>query len=318
MDAASAVPRPLVEAAPVRFVAATDDGLALVEAASDEGRIVARVATEAKVHDLVVDRAGRRVFTFETNDEGEGGHVIERSVDALATPRIRAFVDGRARLAITTTPSASQMLVLFEQSYGARWRIASEGGPPLASLVAPMPSSAWSQGARIHAFGAEPDGRWTLRVVDATATGLVPVITHHVAGIEHETARAEGDWVLDLVGSRVVVRSPFAATTSVDADGIVDARRLRDDLVAIVTSGPARVSVLGGADASAVASLPLDAVHAEAGLPGRALVTLEEARFVVATTRSVTPVRVTVAADGLRLDPGPRIDGVHAPASGPL
>ncbi len=313
---------PLTRPVPATLAAATEDGFAFFDT---DGRILARTATEAKVHDLVVDGPGGRVFTFETNDEGEGGYVVERSAHALAAPRTRAFVDGRARLA-----PVSAGLVLFEDAYGARWRVLGEGRPPQASLAAPMPSSVWTDGARIHAFGREADGAWATRVVEPTKTGLVAVETRAVAGIFHESARAAGAYLIDLEAGRLVVRAASGdavgvATTSVGADGIVDARPLRDDLVAVVTSGPPRVSIVRVGDSlagSLAASQPLDAVYAEARLPPRALVIVpasaDEDVLVVATTRSVTTFRVTVGADGVSLSPALRVEGVHAPASGPL
>ncbi len=285
------------------FVASTDRGLALVVS----GRIVAESPNGGLVQDVVV--AGDRVLTFETDQDGENATIVERTLvgESFGPPTVHRGIDGHARLA--STPSG---VVLFESSYGDRWRMLSTHLG--ASFIAPMPSSAWWDGAHLTTLARDGHERYALHTVTTSASSITEDARVELPMLVHDTARATPQHVLDIVGGRIVLRRPDGAlmrALELESDGLADALDVPDG-VAMTSSGPRRLVVVRGASTGEPPRvLPLDRVYVDAELLTRTLVLLDEQHLAVATPTSVLVVRL-----GAELEVITHLEGVRAPIAG--
>jgi hypothetical protein len=318
-----AAPRPLLAAAFTR-----DGDVAELDAAT--GAVVARSpgAHAGGVRDLVADPWHHRLLAFEADEDGDGGEITTISVGpgGLGAREHRAWVDGDARLA--ASPFG---IVVFEDGYGARWRLLADGDAPSLGRPAPDPLSlavgdapegfglralvvrdGLSGGelalasARLSAEGLEPPALAGLgvaaepaptatRLVDAPALGLA---------ILAEVARGRL-WLRPIVDGvarpAVLVRGALPARSlaaRVEHAVALDGGRF----VALLVSSPSRVIAValgaGGAPTGVSAfDLPGD-VRVEGRFFSRDLLRVGARRLLAATSRGVVALDLS-ERDGL-------------------
>ncbi|MGZ3473027.1 MAG: hypothetical protein ACXWUG_01060 [Polyangiales bacterium] len=278
LSSCGGAPASMPEPKPRSVIAATDEGFAVVDAWS--GRVLSTYRSKASVDHLVFDPYRRALLTFESDDRDEGGTIVSRSLDALEVESPIAFVDGVARL-----HPAPFGVVVFEESYGTRWRLL--GSP--RGIPAPMPSAVWSSpSGAVHALTHDDDG-WSSRSATFVHDGL------------------------SIEASAVDPDSPFARGIALGFDSIADARALDDELVVLLVANPPRVVV-----ASRVASIATLALDDDVRLDlARGLVVVDPAYVLVGTAKAVRSVRVLRSPD-IAIESSFVAPSVHAPIDGPL
>jgi hypothetical protein len=337
-------PRPPARAvglrAPVRFAAASRDGLAVIDA--ERGVVLASIDADV-VDDLLLDRPRGRLLTFEhPARDAEDGALIARDLGhdgetpTLSAPRTVRHLDGRARhLALDAG------VIAFEDAYGARARLVDDAGGTTQGLAGPLPKAAWIEpgGARVTALLREADDGWWLATFTPRAGALTTTRTP-IAPPRAETARALrlGDGrvvLLDVEGGGLTTRvaggeTTMAITAFSHADeGVVDACPLAIDRAVVLTS-EGRLALIEIAPSGRARGLAVvDAV--ELGLPSgarieptasppRRLLVLGAARVLVGTDDAVRAFDVAATPTGAHLvrDRAFRSDGARAPIDGPL
>ncbi len=295
---------PLPEAMPILFAATRVDqrGIALADARTR--RVVDRVETGA-VHDLVVDRLRREVLTVEM-DEDDGGTIVARPValGRFGPPRVVARLDGRALLL-----PLDGGLVVFESSYGDRWRLLN--GTVSASVPWPRPRSAWSTGSVVEGLVRDDEG-WSIVRADASGPKLVPGPRIPMQGGEDLHAARCSFGVATAFTERarlyVQVRGLRVEVAS-GVSRVVDMKSVGGHALAIL-SAPASLSLM---DSSEIRRCTLG--RTVESVEGRALADLGSGHLVVATDEGVVSVRTRrdCVVDGA-FD-GPKL---AAPLDGPL
>ena len=283
--------------------------------------------------DLVVDPWLSRLIVFEADSEDPWGEValypLVPSVGdgasgaggadgadgvALGPREHEVWVDGTARLA--ASPSGA---VLFEESYGARWRLVRADGVPSASVAAPRPASI--------ATDLLPDGRLRvtaltygfsgddadMRVAVVGPEGIdtpvaVPLSTPPVSmplGARWVQS-ADGGHLVDVASGDVVLSTvagggwPALAPVGV-GPGIVGVEQAAvfpgGERLALLTSGAVDLVVVGlgsGGAPECAAGLDLPGEVEAAGLFfARGLAIVGADRLLVATTGGVAAVTVS-------------------------
>jgi hypothetical protein len=314
---------PSEPAPPPDFVAWDTSG-DLARADGATGAVQQTVAAAAtNDRDLAWDPWAKRVVLYQGNED-EGGEIAAHPLDDVLGARAHvAWIDGRARLL-----PAPAGLVVFEESYGERWKLL--GSTPTASVIAPPPASAWltvdAQGATLHALSYDGDAL-ARREATVAPTGIAAPSIEPLSiapATLPPTARlvpALGDTLLvDVDGDALAVRRADGSASFVPlpASGmrIEAAAALRDGrVVALLLSGAeamlAAVAVDTARAVSSAAHLPLPGVVAPAPrFFGRDLATQGDARVLAATSVGIHAVDVLLDdAAGVRLELAAGFDG---------
>jgi hypothetical protein len=343
--------RPVVRGSPpdaeAPLVAFTDAGdLAIIDAAS--GAILGS-APGGGLHgprDITLDPWGDRVVVFESDEDETGGEITTYPLHAPQIgPRAHlAWVDGRVRLA-----AAPLGIVVFEESYGTRWKMFWRDGSPTTSVAAPRPASAWidssSGGAAVQALtygdGAAPPALDLRRMELQPGSLEAPAVIALAAsfGSLPPTARMVrapalgGDLLVDRgsSGMTLVLVSSLGAvmgSTSVDILGpssrVEAATTLEGGRVVVVLTSnePRLVAVrLGdGFEVIGAAALDLGApVRVEDLFFSRDLRAIAPGRVLAATAAGVLAIDVTEGDLGvtLTLDPFFNGSGLRGPLDDP-
>jgi hypothetical protein len=259
------------------LIAATDEGLALVDAATGNTLISCR--SRARVDHLVLDPYRRALLTFESDDRDAGGVIVSRPLDALGRDEQLGYLDGAARL-----HPAPFGVVVFEESYGTRWRLL--GSPH--GIAAPMPSAVWSSPSGVQTLTLDEQG-WSGRTATLAADGL------------------------SIATGTVDPRAPFARAIALGFPSIADARALDSELDVLLVASPPRVVVASAS--RVVASFALDD-DVRTDLT-RGLVVVDPEYVLVGTTHTLRALRVRRAPE-IAIEAAFVAPTGHAPIDGPL
>lgn len=269
-----------------RFAALAADG-ALVVADGASGAVLERAVPPAPIVDLAWDPWADRLIAVEADPEGEGGELCAYPLP-LGVGEHVAWLDGRARV-LPAPPG----IVVFEQSYGERWRLL--GAAPTSSLPAPPPSAAW-MGPGPSLF-AVTEG--ALREVPISATGFGAPATTPLPGGVVVVARDGGALAVEVPLPAPGMRAVAAAAVG--------------ELVAVLAASPATLVVAAlSADrtVTATAHLPLPGEVADpAPFFSRDLCGLGDDLVLAATSAGVFAARIGMGPEGIRLEPAPGFDG---------
>lgn len=282
---------------PRAFVAAVEGGLAVLDPI--DGHVIARTDSGV-VDDVVVDRARRRIVSFEIDPNEEGGELWGRSFD-LGLPALVGRSAGVVRLAATAPD-----VVVFEDANGSRWRLLD--GP--RSVFAPPPRSTWATGDSLFGLTFEPDAGWGIRRMPLEKPGSI------------ELSPASPASRMVAVGTRLLAFDVVKGSLAIDgvdaglaASAVVDACALSSHRFALLTAAPTRV-VVGELDGILRTSSLEGEPRFDARYLSPSLVALSSTRLAVATTQRV--VVVDVQAGHLVVDARFAPHGAHAPIAGPL
>ena len=299
----------------------TDGDVALFDAAT--GAVVASAAGAGASgeRDLAVDPWLSRLLVFEGDPEGTWGEIASYPLadgadydPSLGARKHEVWIDGVARVA--ASPFGA---VVFEEGYGARWRLLRADGEPSPSALAPRPMSLATEslpggGLRVSAltYGIEGDAP-DIRVAEVGSMGVnapvtVPVLVPPLssppaarwvvsAGGGHVVDAANGEaMITTFAGSGWPAWMPVGvgpnATRIEQAEAFSGGNRL-----ALLTSGDVDLVVLsvgaGGApECAAALEIPGEAEKAPLFF-ARGLVPVGAARVLVATTSGVFAVEVS-------------------------
>lgn len=314
----------------VAFTAGGD--LAVVDGVSGAVRST-RPAGAGADRDLVWDPWARRVVVLKALEGDESGEI-----EAYPILRVRrgfllgerdhlAWVDGRAR--ILAAPAG---VVVFEESYGTRWKLLGSAVTP--SVPAPPPLSAWisvgPSGDSLHALSITADGAITRLRASLSAEGIAAP-DREALGAGSASARmveapaAGGAVIADIAGKTLRVRAAHGETSSVPlpAGGMEIASAVPihgGAVVAFLMSGvPSVIAVALDADGVpwSSAHLPLAGEVARAEGRLRRDLAVQGNRLLVATSMGVQAVRVAYdEVTGVALGP---VTGFHgAGIRGPI
>lgn len=205
----------------------TDDGeVVLFDADTGAALAVAPGSDLGGERDLAFDPWRSRLIVFQSDafdpwGEIAGYPVTAGDLDPWVGPRIHeVWVDGVARVA--GSPFGT---VVFEESYGPRWRLVRSDGEPSSSVYAPRPASL--------ATGLSPDGELRLTALTYGAEGDAADV--RVALVEPEGVTAPV--VVPL--SAAPASSPLAARWVESAGGgqLVDVDAGSGDIVVSTFAG---------------------------------------------------------------------------------
>ena len=199
---------------PPDLVAWTTDGdLALVNGDSGSVRSVATSARLSGSRAAVFDPWASRVVTFEGDLDGPSGEVATYAVasHALGERARLVSIDGDAR------PLPSPLgPVLFEASYGSRWRVLLDSGAASHSAAALAPRSAWitsdAGGTFAHGVGESPEGTLvhTTARVDSSGVTVTEAVPLPISSVSRPSTAQVMPGLgallfVDVVGPRLVV-----------------------------------------------------------------------------------------------------------------
>jgi hypothetical protein len=174
--------------------------LALFDSATGAVVASAGCAGGALERDLAFDHRHERALVLETDAEGSSSEIwsYPLRVDpagrpALGTREHRASSEGVGR--IWPAPGG---LVVFEPSPGPRWRLLRDDGEAVATVLAPLPLSAWGRehaaGAELGALGLTPDGAATPLAVASAWLSDDAVDTFSLEPLSARAAPSAGAW----------------------------------------------------------------------------------------------------------------------------
>jgi hypothetical protein len=289
--------------------------------------------------DLIYDPWSSEAVVFELDDESQGGEIS--SYPAIFGPngvvlgaRIhRGWVDGEARLL-----AAPLGVVIFEASYGERWKVLFGDQHTTSSVIAPCPASAWvtpqgDQEFTIHAMSYSELGpiyrhaasvsAHTVSAPETSSLGLSP------AG-DPPTARmiptpAFGDAALfDVVGSDLAVRlvkGPSAGPAALVPLGKAGLRIEHvlgfdgGEVALLLLSGDSRVMAVetssdGAVRSAATLALP-GVVREEKRFFSHDLEPLGPHRALAATSVGVFSIHMTRSGAGVTLALDPSFAGAE-------
>ena len=294
--------------------------------------------------DLVFDPWTSEAVVFELDNESQAGEIS--SYPALPgpagfhldSPVHRAWIDGEARIL-----AAPLGLVIFEASYGERWKVLVDDQHTTSSVSAPCPASAWVTGGAgqdFHVHGLSYSelgpmfqhttavGPHTVSEPEASSLALVPAGDPPTARMIPAPALG-GSTLFDVVGSNLAVRLVSGASVGPAALVSLDTPGLRiehviafdgGEVALLLLSGDSRVMAVETSDDGLVTSIALLA------LPG---LVREEKRFfshdleaigphqaLVGTSAGVFSIRMTRSGAGLSLAIDPTFAG--ATLRGPI
>ena len=298
------------------------------------------------VRDVSFDPWGSRAVVYEGDLSDEYGEIATYPLGAggLGARAHRAWVDGDAR--VLAAPAG---IVVFEESYGARWKLLGPGDGPALSVVAPRPASVWGEpegdGLRVHAltYGDPWDDTGLDRREALVTPAGIPVPEVHPLDLapasSPPTTRlarcaelggavlvdvAEGAIVVALAGSAGVgpawpipLGSPVAR--------IEHALVLPGTTVLVaLASAPSRlVAAELGPDGAPLAAAAIDLpgdVRVEDRFASRDLLAVGPGRVLAATAQGVLAVAVTREAGEVVLAPDEAFAGaaLRGPLEGPV
>lgn len=335
----------LVGPRPVEVAAGWTAGgeVALFDVASGEVLTSAPGASLAGERDLAVDPWGSRLIVFQSDADDEWGEIAAYPIAAGAAglslgPRAHeVWIDGRTR--VSASPFGT---VVFEESYGPRWRLVRSDGQPSASVYGPRPASLWTGvlpdgGFRITALTYGMEGTTAdLRVALVEKEGVSPPVIVPLTATPVSSplgARwvesAGGGHVVDVdAASGDVVISTFAgggwpplvpAGLGPGIAGVEQASSLPGGKrIALLLTGAADLAVIGvgaGGAPECAAALDLPGEVEPAGLFfARGLLPVGPARVLVATSSGVFAVSASDdCPPALTVDEGFDGDGLRAP-----
>ena len=294
--------------------------------------------------DLVFDPWTSEAVVFELDNESQSGEISSYPAHSgpggfhLDPPVHRAWIDGEARLL-----AAPLGLVIFEASYGERWKVLFDDQHTTVSVSAPCPASAWvtaeaGQDFLVHGLSYSEAGplfqhttavsAHTVSEPEASTLGLVPAGDPPTARMI--PAPAFGGAVLfDVVGSDLTVRlvdgasvGP-AALVSLGASGLRVEHAIAFDggeVALLLLSGDSRVmAVETSADGlvKSVATLALPGlVRAEKRFFSHDIEALGPHRALAATSAGVFSIHLTRSGAGVTLAIDPAFAG--ATLRGPI
>lgn len=301
----------------------TSDGeVALFDAAT--GAVLASAAGGglSGERDVAFDPWQSRILVFEGDPEGTWGEIASYALGggggdsgpSLGARKHEVWIDGVARVA--ASPFGA---VVFEDGYGARWRLLRADGGASPSVSGPRPMSLATEvladgGLRVTAltYGLEGDAP-DLRVAQVGPTGIdapvtVPVLAPPLSSppAARWVVSAGGGHLADAVNGQAMITtfagSGWPAWMPVGAgEGVTRIEQAAafpgGDRVALLTSGGVDLIVFstgpGGAPACAAAlDLPGDPEKAPLFF-ARGLVPVSATRLLVATTSGVRAVDVS-------------------------
>ena len=329
---------------PPEALAWTSQGdLAVIDARTGAIKQLAPTANLGGQPDLIYDPWTSEAVVFELDDESQTGEIssypafISPGGALLGSPVHRAWIDGVARLL-----PAPGGYVIFEASYGERWKVLFADQLTTTSVIAPCPASAWVTPGSQEDFTIQAmsygDGQSILRhgvsVNDHTLSALTTSALGAAPAGDPPTARmipahALGDALLfDVVGSDLAVRLVNGATITPAALAPLGKAGLRiehalgldgGEVALLLLSGDSRVMAVETSSEGALKSF------ATLALPG---VVREEKRFfshdlvalgthgaLAATSVGVFSIRMTRSGAGvsLALEPGFAGAGLRGP-----
>jgi len=310
------------------------DDLALIDGQSGAVRQIRSTAGLGGTRDLIYDPWQRRAVVFEL--DGQNGEIASYAVEKTIgghhmQPRLHeAWVDGDARL----LPSPLG-IVVFEESYGERWKVLFNDQESTTSVPAPRPASAWITGGAwdftIHALTYTDVGLLYRRAAkvtwkkiaspDTSGLNVVQVGSPPTARLLHAPAR--GDALLfDVMGTDLVVRpvkGPNAGPSTIIPLGAAGQRiehavAFDGGAVALLLiSGDSRVLAIETDTAGAVThtdvlSLP-GQVRQETRFFSHDLATLGRRHALAGTSAGVFSILVKRDAVGVHLSLEPGFNG---------
>ncbi len=287
--------------------------------------------------DLSYDPQNERVFVFESDADDQWGEITHYAISTDTGgslsfgPRVhRAWVDGTAKL--LASPFG---VVVFEMGYGERWKTLLDTGTQVASLLQPVPASAW-----IHGTSASPTisalaygDMGAQRRVDAPLSpdALGPAVSTLLpvpVTSSPPTARLipaplrSGAVLLDVAGDQLVIRLSSggavssATMTQLPASGlgIEDAAALEGgEIVLVLLSGESQLLALEldpDAEILSQYTLPLPGeVRQATRFVSRDLAVLSSGRALVATSEGVFAIVVNRSTKGVELSFDDGFDG---------
>lgn len=293
--------------------------------------------------DLIYDPWTSEAVVFELDDEAQTGEIS--SYPALLGPsgvhlgaRVhRAWIDGEARLL-----PAPGGYVIFEASYGERWKVLFADQWTTSNVIAPCPASAWvtpgiQQDFTIHAMSYGDGGSILRHGVSVSGHSLSALTTSALGAApagDPPTARmipapALGDALLfDVVGSDLAVRLVNGSIVTPAGLAPLGMAGLRiehalgldgGEVALLLLSGESRVMAVetsseGGLKSFATLALP-GVVREEKRFFSHDLVVLGPRGALAATSVGVFSIRMTRSGAGvsLALEPGFAGAGLRGP-----
>ena len=325
--------RPQLAAWPEAMTWTSQGDLAIIDGRTGTVKQLAPTSYLGGEVDLIFDPWTSEAAVFELDDSRSGEITTYPALPGPGgfhlDPRVhRAWIDGEARLL-----AAPLGLVIFEASYGERWKVLFDDQHTTSSVSAPCPASAWvttdaGQDFSVHALSYSEAGPL---LQHATA-----VSAHHVADLETSslglapagdppTARMipspalGGATLFDIVGSDLAVRlvsGPAVAPPALVSLGMAGLRVEHalaldgGEVALLLLSGDSRVMAVelaadGAVTSTATLALP-GVVREERRFFSHDLETIGPHRALAATSAGVFSIRMTRsgAGVGLTLEPG--------------
>jgi hypothetical protein len=332
--------RPIAEA----IVWTSQGELAVIDGATGAIKQVAPTSYFGNQSDVVYNPWTSEVLIFELDDEGQTGEItsypvlLGRSGAHLEAGVHRAWIDGEARLL-----PAPGGYVIFEASYGERWKVLSADGWTTRSVIAPCPASAWvtpgsGPGFTVEALSYGADQTLLRHEVSASADTLSPLTTSPLGAApagDPPTARMipaaalGGALLFDVVGSDLAVRlvnGPLVAPAALAPLGKAGLRIEHvvsfdgGEVALLLLSGDSRVMAVETAPGGALKSFATLAlpgvVREERRFFSHDLVALDPRCALAATSVGVFSIRMTRGGAGVRLELEPGFAG--AALRGPI
>ena len=294
--------------------------------------------------DVVYNRWTSEVLIFELDDESQTGEItsypvlLDRGGAHLENRVHRAWIDGEARLLPSPTG-----YVIFEASYGERWKVLSADGWTTKSVIAPCPASAWVTPGSEQEFTVQAlsygEGQTLLHHELHVSADTLSALTTSPLGVapagDPPTARMipavalGGALLFDVVGSDLAVRlvnGPLVAPAALAPLGQAGLRIEHavgfdgGEVALLLLSGDSRVMAVettpeGALKSFATLALP-GVVREEKRFFSHDLIALGPHGALAATSLGVFSIRMTRSGAGVRLELEPGFGG--AALRGPI
>jgi hypothetical protein len=332
VDSRAAIPHLLSVPQAMTWTAAGD--LAVIDGKTGTIRQLAPTSYLGGEVDLVFDPWTSEAVVFELDDESQSGEISAYPALAgptgfhLEPPVHRAWIDGEARLL-----AAPLGLVIFEASYGERWKVLFDDQHTTSSVSAPCPASAWvtagaGQGSVVHGLSYSEAGplfqhttavgAHTVSEPEASSLGLVPAGDPPTARMIPAPALG-GSALFDVIGGDLALRLVDGQSAGPAALIALGATGLRIEHVIALDGGEVALLLLSGDSRVMAVEMSADGLVKSAAtlaLPG---LVREEKRFfshdlealgphraLAATSAGVFSIGMTRSGAGvaLGLDPG--------------
>ena len=330
---------------PREALAWTSQGdLAVIDGKTGVIKHLAPTSRSSGQPDLIYDPWTSEAVVFELDDESQTGEIssypaLLGPAGALLGARVhRAWIDGEARLL-----PAPGGYVIFEASYGDRWKVLFADQLTTSSVIAPSPASAWvtpgsQQDFTIQAMSYGDGGsilRHDVSVSDHTLSALTTSALGAAPAGDPPTARMipasalGGALLFDVVGSDLAVRlvnGPSVAPAALAPLGTAGLRIEHalgfdgGEVALLLLSGDSRVMAVetsseGALKSFATLALP-GVVREEKRFFSHDLVVLGSHGALAATSLGVFSIRMTRSGAGVSLALAPGFAG--AALRGPI